>query len=604
MKALPPSASAEIYLDPEVAQAHRARRDRRHNVVVIPALRLIGFLLIAALLLIHNDVMLGAVDWPRSTAFVVASIMYSIVSWLLLARFYRPFARVDLGFVFLLADNVVWAFAVYVSGGEQSWLFLTLIAHVLDQGATTVRRVLVFANVAVLVYIATLVWIDVIDALPVAWGVGLAKASVLYAFGVYGALTAAPAESLRRRSIAAIRVARTALVDLAAQRRQLEENSAQLVEAKQRAEKANLAKTEFLSRVSHEMRTPMNAILGFAQVLQQEQLTPQQRNNVRHILDAGEILLAMIDDVLELEGIEQNRVALELAVIPVGDVISEVVRLAGSLAATHHVALQVSAPEEYLVHADRRRLKQVLVNLVSNAIKYNRANGRVTLRSESMGERVRVSVMDTGIGIAADRLTDLFTPFDRLGAESTTIEGTGLGLVVSRALVLAMNGAIGLHSELGVGSTFWIELPIVSETARYESGGTARAAGKRPPRVLCVEDNASNARLIEILLVRQRGMQVTFADTGTRALELAFADPPDLVLLDLNLPEISGLDVLRALRSDARTRTAHIIVVSADAMPEHVAAVRAAGADDYITKPYYINDLITAVNRLLERRPG
>src|SRR5687768_4925189 len=259
--------TVDIYLDPATAHAQKAKRARRHNVVAVPALRLLGFMLVAVVLLVHNTLVLGGVDWRQYGIYVAATFTYALASWAALAAFYRPFARIDLAFVFLVTDIAFWAVAVYVSGGEQSWMFFIVLAHVLDQGTTTVRSVRLFAHLGVLAYVGVLAWEHFIDGSALSWGAAFAKTTILYTFGLYGSLTAIPAEGLRRRSASAIRMARASLADLAHQRQQLEEKSAQLEEAKRRAEEASQAKTEFLSRVSHEMRTPMNAILGFAQVL-------------------------------------------------------------------------------------------------------------------------------------------------------------------------------------------------------------------------------------------------------------------------------------------------------------------------------------------------
>jgi signal transduction histidine kinase/CheY-like chemotaxis protein len=605
------TATVDIYLDPAIARAQKAQRTRRYNVVAVPALRVLGFGLVAGILLVHNALVLGSVDWRQYLGYVAVTLAYALGSWAALAAFYRPFARFDLAGFFLIADIVFWALAVYVSGGDRSWIYFLVLAHVLDQGTTTVRTVRLFAHLGVLAYVGVLAWVHFVDGRELVWGAAIAKTAVLYAFGLYGALTAVPAEALRRRSTSAIRVARTSIADLAEQRQQLEEKSAQLAEAKRRAEQASQAKTEFLSRVSHEMRTPMNAILGFAQVLETETLAVHQRANVREIREAGEHLLALINDVLDIEDIEQHRVTLEVTAVHVVDVVAEVLRLSAPLAASNAVSLHSCSEEDFTVHADRRRLKQILLNLVANGVKYNRRGGAVTVRCRNMGEgRVRISVEDTGIGIGAERLGELFTPFNRLGAGTSSIQGTGLGLAVSRALAAAMEGELGVDSNPGSGSTFWLELraaPAAAATVRTAADGavprSAPAAvgprASRPPHVLCVEDNPSNARLVEILLGRRLGMRLSFAATGARALELARNEPPDLILLDLNLPDGSGLGVLQELRADARTRTTKVLVVSADALPEHIDAMLAAGADDYLTKPYDVNHFVDVVRACL-----
>jgi signal transduction histidine kinase/ActR/RegA family two-component response regulator len=601
----------EIHLDAATARAQKAQRARRFNVVTVPALRLLGFTLVAGILLVHNALLLGGVDWRQYITFVVVTLAYVLASWAALAAFYRPFARFDIAFAFLIADIGFWALAVYVSGGERSWMYFLVLAHVLDQGTTKVRYVRIFAHVGVLAYVGVLAWVHFVDGRALAWGAAIAKTASLYAFGLYGSLAAVPAEALRQRLASAVRVARATLADLAEQRQQLEEKSAQLEEAKRRAEEASRAKTEFLSRVSHEMRTPMNAILGFAQVLEADALAPDQHANVSEILGAGEHLLALIDDILEIEDIEQRRVAVDITAVRAADVVVEVLRLGAPLAARNSVALHSYSDEDLAVYADRRRLKQIVLNLVANGVKYNRAGGSVTVGCARTGaERVRISVEDTGIGISPERIGELFRPFHRFGDDASSIPGMGLGLAVCRTLAVAMDGELGVESIPGSGSTFWLDLPaapavaapLAADDTAAGSAASATAAphpALRPPHVLCVEDNPSNARLVELLLGRRLGMRLSFAATAAGALELARREPPDLILLDLNLPDGSGLDVLQTLRADPRTRATKVLVVSADAVHEHVASLLDAGADDYVTKPYDINHFIDVVRAWL-----
>jgi PAS domain S-box-containing protein len=398
------------------------------------------------------------------------------------------------------------------------------------------------------------------------------------------------------------------------ERRQTEEA---LRAARETAEAANRAKSEFLSRMSHELRTPLNAILGFGQLLELEELAPENRESVEHILKGGRHLLDLINEVLDLSGIEAGRLRLSAEPVDVNDVAREVLDLLRPLALRRHI--RVSAPDVsdlpdvsgglagWHVLADRQRLKQVLLNMLSNAIKYNVAGGTIVLTAEEAAPgRLRVSVTDTGLGIAAGRMERLFTPFDRLGAEQTDTEGTGLGLALSKRLAEAMGGSMGAESRIGEGSTFWIELPLaegqVERWERLEGDAPAPVTptpAERTFTLLYVEDNLANLALVKRILARRPDITVVSAMQGELALELAAVHQPDLILLDLHLPGIPGDEVLRRLRQGAATRAIPVIVVSADATTGQPARLVGAGAQAYLTKPLDVRHFMRAVEDAL-----
>ncbi|MEP6938115.1 MAG: PAS domain S-box protein, partial [Chthoniobacterales bacterium] len=341
------------------------------------------------------------------------------------------------------------------------------------------------------------------------------------------------------------------------------------------AERANRAKSEFLSRMSHELRTPLNAILGFGQLLEMEKLSREQQESAGHIVSAGRHLLDLINEVLDISRIEAGRMALSLEPVSLSNVLRDVLNLVRPLATGCKIRIQNFADEmpEVFVQADRQRLKQVFVNLLSNAIKYNRQEGEVRIAIEAdvapapPGARVRVDIADTGIGLQPGALSRLFTPFERLGAERTTVEGTGLGLALTKRLVEMMSGKIEVRSQAGVGSTFTVELsaaedPVTalkSSTGRVDLEILPRIAGKT---ILYIEDNDSNFQLVEQVLARRATVNLLSAVEGRVGLELARKHRPDLILLDLHLPDIDGGEVLEQLRSDDRTRTIPVIVIS------------------------------------------
>ena len=396
---------------------------------------------------------------------------------------------------------------------------------------------------------------------------------------------------------------------------------AALQTAKEDAERANNAKNEFLSRMSHEFRTPLNAILGFGQLMEMDASTPGQKEGVGHVLRAGRHLLGLIDEVLDIARIETGRLQLETHRLDVRDCVQETLGLVRLLAERHGIRLDNCIDTDACdVLADRRRFQQILVNLLTNAIKYNRVGGTVTLHCRAVGSHdgrpatwCRVDVRDTGIGIAPESLGRLFAPFDRLGQEQKgVIEGTGIGLALSKSLAEAMGGRLGVESVLGVGSNFWVDLPVavaeIEKTAPPVPGvgsgadDGAGAGSMRPaaPSVIYIEDNEPNVQLVERFLARRRGdFALLAAVNGPRGLELVRARRPHLVLLDLQLPGMSGEEVLCQLGTDRATRDIPVIVLSADATEVSRKRLLEAGACDYLCKPLNMEAFLEAVDRAL-----
>ncbi|MEA3216003.1 MAG: hypothetical protein QOJ19_2159, partial [Acidimicrobiia bacterium] len=381
-------------------------------------------------------------------------------------------------------------------------------------------------------------------------------------------------------------------------------------EATTAAESANRSKSEFLSRMSHELRTPLNAVLGFGQLLELDDLSDEQSDSVQQILKGGRHLLDLINEVLDISRIEAGQLALSPEPVPAKEIIDEAVDLIRPLADQRGVQLVVdrTAPRELFVFADRQRAKQILLNLLSNAVKYNRLRGTVAISCQpSSDTSAHISVADTGKGIAAERLGLLFTPFERLGAEETEIEGTGIGLALSQRLALAMKGGLTATSTLGQGSTFVLELPQAEgPVERYE-----RLNGRSEPvvhvpapvqrRVLQIEDNLANVKLVERVLAQRPDVDVIAAMHGSLGLQLAHEHRPILVLLDLHLPDIGGEQVLRRLRDDPITASTPVVIVSADATAGQAQRLLAAGATGYLTKPIDVRQLLDILDGALNR---
>ena len=383
-----------------------------------------------------------------------------------------------------------------------------------------------------------------------------------------------------------------------------------LQHAKVEAERANLAKSEFLSRMSHELRTPLNAILGFGQILSRQDLTPLQRESVDYILKGGRHLLDLINEVLDIARVEAGRIELSLEAIALDDIVPEVCAMMRPLAQERSIRLDENCARCGPVLADRQRLKQALINLVANAIKYNREGGQVEVACEHQRDRhISIAVRDTGPGISREDLEKLFTPFERLSAATSQVEGTGLGLVLSRRLVMAMGGTLTVQSTPGQGTTFFIELPeanLLCETSapltqsvHLESQGPI----ERVYRVLCIEDNPSNLRLMETIFAARPDVSLLAANQGITGLDMARQQEPDLILLDLNLPDIGGAEVLARLQQSALTRQIPVVVVSADATPHQKERLLLAGASDFLLKPLDVEQFLQCIRKFLKEAP-
>ncbi len=414
----------------------------------------------------------------------------------------------------------------------------------------------------------------------------------------------------RRRAFAEAEVAqRTAELEATLAERSRLEQSAR--DASEQARAANRSKSEFLSRMSHELRTPLNAVLGFAQLLELDDLTQEQRDSLAQISKGGRHLLSLINEVLDITRIESGNLSLSPEAVRVGDVMTEVLELMHPLAADHGIHLLGDAQHTCAVHvfADRQRLQQILLNLVSNGIKYNRTGGTVAVSCKVGDDAcLRISVTDTGPGIASEQLDLLFAPFERLGAEHGDVEGTGIGLALAKSLAEAMDGALGVETTVGRGSTFWVDLPLVEDPVdRYVRLGSSNGEPEPDPAsesgrsVLYIEDNLSNLRLVEHLLKR-RDIEVVAAMQGRLGLELARQHRPVAILLDLHLPDVDGDDVLRQLRDDPTTASIPVIILSAEASPGRRQRLLAAGARAYLTKPVDVRQLLSTLDEVLVGR--
>ena len=391
----------------------------------------------------------------------------------------------------------------------------------------------------------------------------------------------------------------------------LQDKNAELESAKFVAEKANLAKSDFLSNMSHELRTPLSAILGFAQLMDSGSPlpTPSQKRSIDQILQAGWYLLELINEILDLALIESGKLSLLLEPVSLTEIIRECQAMIEPQAQKRDIRMafpQFGIP--YFVKAERTRVKQVLINLLSNAIKYNKVGGAVVVDcTASTADRIRISVKDTGEGLTPDARTQLFQPFNRLGKEAGVEEGTGIGLVVSKRLVELMKGVIGVESTVGVGSVFWIELNLTTEPQLAAEAAQPTAVARTqvhadgPSRTLLyVEDNPANLMLVEDLIARRPDIHLLTARDGNRGIEIARSSRPDVILMDINLPGISGIKALRILAADPTTAHIPVVALSANAIPRDIEKGLEAGFFRYLTKPIKVNEFMDTLDVALK----
>src|SRR4051812_9581647 len=415
----------------------------------------------------------------------------------------------------------------------------------------------------------------------------------------------------RDRKLEGVFAAARDVTELKRYEQTLQQKNAELESTKSAAEKANLAKSDFLSSMSHELRSPLNAILGFAQLMQTANPLPSssQQQSIDQILTAGWHLLTLINEILDLARIESGKLSLSLEPTALAEVLRECQAMIEPQAQKRGVTIsfpQLGIP--YFVVADRTRLKQVLINLLSNAIKYNGQEGTVVVEcSTAAPERVRVSVKDSGAGLPPEKLAQLFQPFNRLGQEAGGQEGTGIGLVVAKQLIELMGGVIGVVSTVGTGSVFWFELraaeePLLAADTRPSAAPLlAQPRGGRAVRtILYVEDNPANLKLVEQLIARRPDLRLLSAGDGPTGIKLAHANLPEVILMDINLPGISGIEALKILRANPVTTHILVVALSANAMPHDIEKGLEAGFFRYLTKPIKVGEFMDTLDVALE----
>ncbi len=393
----------------------------------------------------------------------------------------------------------------------------------------------------------------------------------------------------------------------------VQQRTQELEVAKNEAELSNNTKLEFLSSMSHELRTPLNAILGFSQLLEMSSINANDRENANQVVNAGKLLLALIDDILDLSKIESGHVAFSMDKFSLNDLLNDCLSLVSNQINKRNITVvnKISShKKDVTVIADYIRLKQVIINLLTNAIKYNHEFGRITLSREVVkSNRIRISVTDTGSGLSEKQQQKLFVPFERVGAEKSNIQGTGIGLVITKRLIELMNGSIGVRSKPDIGSTFWIEIGTAKNNENviaheklkndFNTREIIYRESSSNKLILYIEDNIANLRLIEQIIKKQSPYRLLSASNALVGIALAEKHAPDLILMDINLPDMDGYQAMKKLQSNEATKNIPVIAVSAKALSSDLEQSKASGFKEYITKPLDIDKFLMSINTLL-----